>query len=137
MTGLRWPRRTAKDLTTRWPAAGRSAGDGTGRAEQARDPRPNALAALHHRQFRVVFLGAFLPHVGTWMRQVVLTAFAYDITGSAAFVGQLIFVYLAPVILLGIPAGLLLDRRNRRNLLIVGFALQGALSVVLAVVAST
>ncbi|MBX6389310.1 MAG: MFS transporter [Frankia sp.] len=93
--------------------------------------------ALRHRPFRTVFLGAFLPHTGTWLRLIVLTAYAYDITDSAAFVGQLVFVYLAPVIVLGMPAGLLLDRRNRRNLLIVGFAIQGALSAALAAVAWT
>ena len=96
-----------------------------------------ARDALRHRPFRIVFWGAWFPYIGMWMRNIVLMAYAYQITGSAAFVGLLTFVYLAPVIVLGIPAGLLIDRCDRRLLLIVGFAVQGVLSGALALVVAT
>jgi MFS family permease len=105
--------------------------------DKAPTTRSTARDALRNRQFRIVFWGAWLPQIGTWLRQIVLVAYAYDVTGSAAFVGLLTFVYLAPVIVLGIPAGLILDRCNRRNLLMIGFVIQAALSVALCMVAAS
>jgi len=42
--------------------------------------RGTARAALSHRTFRIVFLGAFASNIGTWMQNVVLGAYAYDLT---------------------------------------------------------
>jgi hypothetical protein len=44
-----------------------------------------ALSALRHRTFRIVFLGAFASNIGTWMQNVVLGAYAYDLTRSSTF----------------------------------------------------
>ena len=52
--------------------------------------RGTARAALSHRTFRIVFLGAFASNIGTWMQNVVLGAYAYDLTHSATFVGVII-----------------------------------------------
>src|SRR5579862_2161119 len=99
--------------------------------------RPSAaLGALAHRNFRVVFIGAFLSNVGTWMRLIVFTAYAYNHTHSAAFVGQIAFANLAPVFVIGIPVGLLLDRIDRRLVLLAIAGLQALLSCALAVAVS-
>ncbi|MEO6988600.1 MAG: hypothetical protein ABI239_08125, partial [Aquihabitans sp.] len=46
-----------------------------------------ARAAFSHPTFRTVYLGAFASNIGTWMQNVVLGALAYELTGSATFVG--------------------------------------------------
>ena len=58
--------------------------------------RGTARAALSHRTFRIVFLGAFASNIGTWMQNVVLGAYAYDLTHSSTFVGVIIFAQLGP-----------------------------------------
>ncbi len=78
-----------------------------------------ARAALSHRTFRIVFLGAFASNVGTWMQNVVLGAYAYDITHSATFVGIIIFAQLGPTLVLPMVGGLLADRVDRRRFLIL------------------
>jgi MFS family permease len=81
--------------------------------------RGTARAALSHRTFRIVFLGAFASNVGTWMQNVVLGAYAYDLTHSSTFVGVIIFAQLGPTLLLPMVGGLLADKVDRKRLLIV------------------
>jgi MFS family permease len=81
--------------------------------------RGTARAALSHRTFRIVFLGAFASNVGTWMQNVVLGAYAYDLTHSATFVGVVIFAQLGPTLVLPMVGGLLADKVDRRRLLIL------------------
>jgi MFS family permease len=86
------------------------------------DPRfrpGTARAALAHRLFRTLFIGAFLSSIGSWMQNVVLWAYAYDLTGSSTYVGQLVFAQLGPVLLLGIVGGTIADVVDRRKLLLV------------------
>ena len=78
-----------------------------------------ARAALRHRTFRIVFLGAFASNIGTWMQNVVLGAYAYSLTHSSIFVGVVIFAQLGPALLLAMVGGLVADRVNRKRFLIV------------------
>jgi MFS family permease len=78
-----------------------------------------ARAALSHRTFRIVFLGAFASNVGTWMQNVVLGAYAYELTHSATFVGIIIFAQLGPTLVLPMVGGLLADKVDRRRFLIL------------------
>jgi MFS family permease len=96
----------------------------------------SARAALRHRVFRRVFIGAFLSNIGSWMQNVVLGALAYDLTGSPAFVGVLLFAQLGPLLLFSLVGGMLADAFDRRWLLVIVSVLQGLLSLVLAVVVS-
>ena len=78
-----------------------------------------ARAALSHRTFRIIFLGAFASNIGTWMQNVVLGAYAYDLTHSSTFVGIIIFAQLGPTLLLPMVGGLLADKIDRKRFLIV------------------
>ncbi len=97
--------------------------------------RGPALAALSHRTFRIVFLGAMASNVGTWMQNVVLGAYGYHLTHSAAFVGVLIFAQLGPTIILPMIGGWLADRLDRRRFLVALSLEQLTFSLGLAVVA--
>ena len=104
--------------------------------EGDRPIRPSsARAALGHATFRRVFVGAFLSNIGSWMQNVVLGALAYDLTGSASFLGILLFAQLGPLMLFSLVGGLLADAFDRRRLLVTVSVLQGLLSLGLAWVA--
>ncbi|HXY26769.1 MAG TPA: MFS transporter [Acidimicrobiales bacterium] len=81
--------------------------------------RGTARAALAHRTFRIVFLGAFASNIGTWMQNVVLGAYGYDLTHSSTFVGILIFAQFAPTLVLPMVGGLLADKVDRKRFLIL------------------
>jgi MFS family permease len=91
-----------------------------------------ARAALRHRTFRIVFFGAFASNIGTWMQNVVLGAYAYDVSHSSTFVGIMIFAQLGPALLLAMVGGLIADKVNRKKLLIIVSIEQLVFSFVLA-----
>ena len=93
-------------------------------------------AALAHRPFRRVFTGAFLSNIGTWMQNVALGVFAYNLTKSASFVALLGFAQLGPLLVLSIVGGALADAFDRKKLLIICQIEQLVLSLVLAGIAS-
>ncbi|MGI8662568.1 MAG: MFS transporter [Acidimicrobiales bacterium] len=95
---------------------------------------PGARAALRHRVFRIVFTGAFLSNVGTWMQNAVLAGYAYTLTHSKTFVGLLTAAQLAPLLLLSLFGGYIADLVDRRRLIIWVSIEQLAFSIVLALI---
>jgi MFS family permease len=96
----------------------------------------SARAALSHPSFRSVWLGTFASNVGTWMQNIALGVFAYQLTHSATYVALLGFAQLGPLFLLSIVGGALADVFDRRRLLIACQVEQLAFSLVLAWAAS-
>ncbi len=94
--------------------------------------RGTAMAALAFPMFRRVWGGSLLSNVGSWMQNVVLGAYVYDLTGSAMWVSAVTFAQLGPLLLLSIVGGTLADLFDRRRLLILVALEQAAFSVVLA-----
>ena len=92
----------------------------------------SARAALRHRAFRIVYFGAFASSIGSWMQNIVLAAYAKELTDSPTFVGVIIFAQLGPMLLITPFGGLLADAVDRRRLLIVAQLEQMAMSLVLA-----
>jgi MFS family permease len=97
--------------------------------------RGTAQAALRHRDFRIVYFGAFFSNIGTWMQNVILGAYALKLTGSAFYVSLVFFAQLGPLLFLSLWGGTLADTVDRRRLLVSLQLAQGILSFVLAAVA--
>jgi MFS family permease len=96
-----------------------------------------ARAALRHRDFRIVWGGTFASNIGTWMQNVLLGAYGYELTHSAGFVGVLFFAQLGPLLFLATLGGVLADLIDRRKLLIWMQLEQLAFSLVLAALVAT
>ena len=94
--------------------------------------RGTAQAALHNRDFRIFWGGTFASNIGTWMQNVLLGAFGYELTGSAVFVGILFFAQLGPLLFMSTVGGVLADVVDRRKLLIITQLVQLVPSFVLA-----
>lgn len=98
-------------------------------------PRPGtARAALQHRDFRTIYLGAFASNIGTWMQNVVLGAVAYSTTESALYLAIVYAAQLGPLLLFSVVGGMLADSFDRKRSLLILSAQQAAFSIVLAVV---
>lgn len=96
----------------------------------------SARAALAHRDFTVVWSGSLASNIGTWMQNVALGAFAYQLTHSAQFVALVYFAQLGPLLVLSTFGGLLADAVDRRKLLVLCQAQQMIFSFVLAWIVS-
>lgn len=94
--------------------------------------RGTARAALRHRDFRIVWTGVFLSSIGTWMQNVLLGAYGWELTHSASFVGTLYIAQLGPLLVLSTVGGLIADVVDRRRFLVSMQMLQLAGSLGLA-----
>jgi len=99
--------------------------------------RGTARAALRNRDFRIVWTGVFLSSIGTWMQNVLLGAYGWELTHSASFVGTLYIAQLGPLLLLSTVGGLIADLVDRRRYLVSMQMLQLLGSLGLAALVAT
>ena len=92
----------------------------------------HAWRALRHRNFKLFFTGQSISLIGTWMTRVATSWLVYRLTGSALLLGLVGFAGQIPTFLLAPFAGVLVDRLNRRNMLVWTQVLAGLQSLALA-----
>lgn len=73
------------------------------------------LAALQRPQFRRYYMSSVSGVNGMWVFRVLLSWSAWDLTGSASFVGMIAALSLLPVALVGPFFGALIDRSEIRK----------------------
>lgn len=103
-------------------------------------PRPslrNTFSALSIRPYRQWFISQVLSASGTMTQSVALSWLVLRLTGSGVDLGLVTTCTFAPMLLGGPWAGALVDRANRRRLLIVTQCLYIVLSLTLALVTAT
>ena len=88
-----------------------------------------------HRNFRLFFTGQVISVSGTWMQNVALAWFVYELTRSPLAVGILTFCRFSPQTAFVLFAGVLADRIDNRRLVITTQAASMAVSIALAVLA--
>ena len=88
--------------------------------------------ALRHRNFRLFFAGQSISLIGTWMTRVATSWLIYRLTGSALLLGLVSFAGQIPTFLLAPFAGVLVDRLDRRKMLVWTQTLAAMQSLALA-----
>jgi len=78
----------------------------------------HAWRALRHRNFRLFFGGQSISLIGTWMTRIATAWLVYRLTHSALLLGTVSFVGQIPTFLLAPFAGVLVDRLDRRIVLV-------------------
>ncbi len=81
---------------------------------------------FQYASFRWFWLGFTFSAVGDAMTRIALIWFVYQSTGSAQAVGWLLLCYTGPVVLGGLFAGSLLDRFDRRMVMLIDNTFRGA-----------
>lgn len=72
------------------------------------------LPALTSRDYAIFWMGQFLSVIGTWMQNTTLPYVAYQITGSSLDLGLIGFANTLPMLFVTLPAGVLVERWNKR-----------------------
>src|SRR5215472_9098667 len=101
---------------------------------------PGRIAlGLTHRNFRLLWMGAFTSSVGTWMQKVAQAWLIVTLTGSrsAFFLGLEGFLGELPLLLLTMVGGVFADRRDRRHMMLLSQTIQMLAALVLAVLICT
>ncbi len=95
----------------------------------------NMLDSLHkntyvqvfqNESFRRFWIGFTLSSLGDAMARVALTWFVLDTTDSARALGLLTILYTAPILIGGLVAGSLLDRFDRRRVMLADNLVRGS-----------
>lgn len=98
---------------------------------------PRGLAAFRYRNYRLFWFGQLVSVTGTWMQSLAQSWLVLSLTTSAFLLGLVSVFQFAPVLLIGLFAGVLVDRVRKRNLLVVTQALSAVLAGLLAVLTWT
>ncbi len=69
--------------------------------------------AIANRNYRIYTIGAIPSLMGTWVQRMAMGWFAWELTGSGAWLGLIAFADLAPSVLSAPIAGAFADRVNR------------------------
>ena len=92
------------------------------------------VAALTYRDFRLLWFGAFTSTIGTWMQKVSQNWLVLTLAGSSSafYLGLDSFLGELPILLFTLIGGVVADRRDRRQLLLMSQYIQMATAFALA-----
>ena len=74
--------------------------------------------AFKYRNFRLFFPGLFLSQIGVWLQNIAISWLVYDLTKSAITMGTVLFFNAIPLFALSPFAGVLVDKFDRKKLLL-------------------
>jgi MFS family permease len=100
---------------------------GTGRTP------PGFLAAFSFRGFRLLWVGAFLSSIGTWIQDVALNWLIHSQMKDPLYLGLRTFAQNVPLLTLMLVGGAVADRIDRRRILLGSQIFQMSMAMLLAV----
>ncbi|MGZ4691023.1 MAG: MFS transporter [Acidimicrobiia bacterium] len=96
-----------------------------------------SLAPLRHRMFAILWTGAFVSNIGTWMEAVGVGILVTEATNESIWTALVAAAGFAPLAVLGPVGGALADRLPRKRLLLITTTIQTALATTLTVLVAT
>jgi MFS family permease len=91
--------------------------------------------SLEHRNARLFFLGLSVSNVGSWIQMTAISLLVYRLTGKATDVGITLLAQFLPMLLLGVWAGAIADRVDKRTMTFWTQAGQAVLAILLGLLA--
>jgi MFS family permease len=79
---------------------------------------PSGLRAFAHRDYRIFWFCQLVSLTGTWMQSLAQSWLVLTLTDSPAALGLIGVCQFGPALVLGVPAGVLVDRLPKRRLLV-------------------
>ena len=78
-----------------------------------------------NRNFRLLYIGQTVSQLGDWFNTVAIYSLLLDLTGSATAVAWMLIVQMAPIGIVGPLAGVVVDRMNRRRIMLAADIVRG------------
>jgi MFS family permease len=98
---------------------------------------PGFLSAFAFRNFRLLWIGAFLSSIGTWTQDVALAWLIHTRMGDPVYLGLRAFAADAPLIAFMLLGGAVADRVDRRQILLTSNVLQMSFAAALGLLYAT
>ncbi|MGD0278363.1 MAG: MFS transporter [Smithella sp.] len=97
----------------------------------------STFRALQYKNYRLFFIGQGLSLIGTWMQRIATSWLVYRLTNSVVLLGITGFAGQIPTFFLSPFGGIIADRWNRKNILLVTQILALLQALLLAVLVLT
>ncbi len=97
----------------------------------------NIVRALSNPNFGIYTAGSAVSLVGTWMQRVVTGWLTWELTGSGAWLGLVVFADLFPTVVIGPIAGAYADRSDRLRVTKISQALAMLQAIALFLLTAT
>lgn len=104
---------------------------------KARPRVSKTFRAMQHRNFRLYFVGQLISVAGTWMQTVAQALLVYQLSRSELMLGVVGFAAAIPSLLISPWGGVIVDRANKRNLLVITQSAAMVLAFILAALTFT
>ena len=98
---------------------------------------PKTFAALYIRDYRIFWFGMLASMTAMQMQQIARGYLAYELTHRATAVGLVSVAWAVPQIVFSLFGGVVADRVEKRNLLMVTQSLTGLLALITAILVHT
>ena len=92
------------------------------------------LSSLAIRDYRLYWIGMFVSLCGTWIQWTAQNWLVYDLSGSPFLLGLVVFVTHIPILLFSLFTGVIVDRKNKKNILLLTQAGFMVLAFILAII---
>ena len=109
-------------------AAPPSAPDADGDAGPA-GPRLSAFSVFRKRDFRLLWSAQLVSTIGTALTDLAAGILVFRLTGSALSVGLMFVATAVPTLIVGLIAGVFVDRYDRRKIMVIADLLRAAIVV--------
>ena len=98
---------------------------------------PGPFSVLFNRNFRILWLAGLFRFHARWMELIVLGWIILEVTNSPFLVGTIGFFRMAAMPFLGLPAGIMADRLNRKLIIVLTEGISAAFSILLFILVAS
>lgn len=97
----------------------------------------SAVAPLHHRPFRVLWIVSVASAIGSFIQAVAASWLMLELTGSATWVGLMVASSSLPLLLLALASGTLADMFERTKVMLVAQIIMGSSALAMAILTTS
>ena len=98
--------------------------------------RPSTFSVFRKRDFRLLWSAQLVSTVGTALTDLAAGILVFRVTGSAFSVGLMFVATAVPTLVVGLIAGVFVDRYDRRKIMVIADLLRAAIVVSIPVLIS-
>ena len=91
--------------------------------------KQSSFAILRNHNFRLIWTGQLITEMGTSLTSLAASIYVYKVTGSALNVGLMMMTSAAPSLLVGLIAGVFVDRYDRKRIMMAADMIRAVLIV--------
>ena len=99
----------------------------------SRNASPSTFSIFRNRNFSLLWTGQLVSTMGSALTSLAASIYIYRLTGSALSVGLMLMATAAPSLVVGLFAGVFVDRYDRKKIMITADILRAGLILLIPI----